>query len=114
MQLSTHFGELPFRKYLAKYAQERLGTMADHLISQVREIRLRVQDVNGPERGGKDKRGKIVAVLANQRTVVVEDEDASAGALINRLVDRLELTLYRRLGRSQSRRVHKGLPPVEG
>jgi putative sigma-54 modulation protein len=87
------------REHTERRLQFALG-WADH---DVRNVSVRLSDVNGP-RGGNDKRCQIKIPLVGRPDVVIEDAEADLYVAIDRAADRTERTLTRRLGRKRKQR----------
>jgi len=88
---------------LRAHAERRLRfalSWADH---DVRDVSIRLYDVNGP-RGGNDKRCFIRIPLDSGHEVVVEDTEADLYVAIDRAAERTERVLARRLRRMREHR----------
>jgi ribosome-associated translation inhibitor RaiA len=60
---------------------------------------MRMQDINGPDRGGADKLCRVVLRLKNDSVVVIEDLGANMMEVIDRVSDRLHHTVSKHLSR---------------
>lgn len=83
---------------LARRLDFALGRLGQH----VHRVWVHLADENG-QRGGIDKRCRILVRLAHLPDVLVEDRDASLVVLIDRTVNRAGLAVRRELGRRHTR-----------
>ncbi len=91
-------------------ATEKLKTMLQRQIDfalgrfeqRVRDIRVRLSDLNGPK-GGIDKHCKITVTLRDGETVISEVKDTEFEPVIHRAVDRAARRMKRHLSLTQSR-----------
>ena len=97
--LPTALAELARRRFA--FALARFGT-------QVRSLTVRLRDVNGP-RGGHDKHCRVSLQLSgSRRQIVVEDIDASPGAVIDRTAERAARAVARAVDTLHNWRTHSG------
>jgi ribosomal subunit interface protein len=82
------------RDHTVRRLQFALG-WASH---DVRTVRVRLFDINGP-RGGEDKRCRIQVAFPGTPNVVIEDTEADLYVAIDRAADRAERAVTRRLER---------------
>jgi len=82
---------------LRAHAQRRLQFALDRSGREVRNVNVRLSDINGP-RGGNDKRCAIQISLGEQK-LVVEDTKADLYLAIDRAVERCKRVLSKRLAR---------------
>ena len=80
------------------YVQRRIGFALSSRFEQIKEIRVRLQDINGP-RGGIDKCCPIQIRLPRMRDIVIEDIEANLYVAIDRATERAARTVNRRLSR---------------
>ena len=94
-------GHLKATDAIRGHIDRRLRTAVGRVDHRVRTIRIRLEDINGPGRGGNDKACQIEAVLASPRKnpVVVEEVHADLYAAITRAAERLSLAVRRELDR---------------
>jgi putative sigma-54 modulation protein len=85
---------------LRQHTERRLQFAIDWAGDEVRTVKVRFSDINGP-RGGNDKRCSIQIPIAGQRDVMVEDTEADLYVAIDRAADRIERTLARKLERTR-------------
>ena len=79
---------------LREHAEKRLAFALRRFRDQVRNVRLRFEDVNGPRRG-IDARCLVIARLTNGRRLVVEATTAWPSASVTQAVKRLAEVLRR-------------------
>jgi putative sigma-54 modulation protein len=96
---------------LRQHTERRLHFAIDWASDEIRTVRVRFSDINGP-RGGNDKRCSIQIPIAGQRDVVVEDTEADLYVAIDRAADRIERTLARKLERLREHK-HQRLNMVD-
>jgi ribosomal subunit interface protein len=83
---------------LRQHTERRLQFAIDWASDEVRTVKVRFSDINGP-RGGHDKCCTILIPIAGQRDVVIKDIEADLYVAIDRAADRVERTLSRKLER---------------
>jgi putative sigma-54 modulation protein len=83
---------------LRQHTERRLQFAIDWASDEVRTVKVRFSDINGP-RGGQDKCCTIQIPIAGQRDVVIKDTEADLYVAIDRAADRVERTLSRKLER---------------
>ncbi|HJV83927.1 MAG TPA: HPF/RaiA family ribosome-associated protein [Noviherbaspirillum sp.] len=81
---------------LMEHTERRLRFALKHATDQVRQVTVRLADINGP-RGGIDKRCSVHLVLDGLPDIVAEDTEADMYVAINRAVDRVGRTALRRM-----------------
>ena len=79
---------------LRAHAQRRVAFALRRFADQIRRVRLRFEDVNGPRRG-IDARCLVVAQLTNGKRLVVEATTAWPSASVTQAVKRLAEVLRR-------------------
>jgi ribosome-associated translation inhibitor RaiA len=80
------------------HCERRLRFALGARSARVKQVSVRLTDVNGP-RGGVDKRVTLKAVLPGAQPVVINQDDADLYAAIDRAAERLSHALARRLDR---------------
>lgn len=88
---------------LREQTERRLRLALGSVTGHVREVAIRLTDVNGP-RGGVDKRCTLRARMEGSPTVVIEQQDADLYVAIDHAAARLRRTVSRRLDKIQGRR----------
>lgn len=89
---------------LKSYLQDRLDQAIEKIRDRVHEVHLNIEDINGPNRKGLDKQAKLVVRWNNKQSLVIQDKDSKVGALIHRVLDRLEASIDRRMERGRHKR----------
>jgi ribosome-associated translation inhibitor RaiA len=89
--------DLTTRSRLRRESERRLHFATDRFQLHIRDIDVRLQDVNGP-RGGIDKRCLVSARLRRGGTVEIEETSSSFVGAIRAAAKRLRRQLARRLG----------------
>ena len=74
---------------LHEYTARRIGFAFDRVADRIREVVVRLTNVNGP-RGGDDKLCRVQVHLASGGSLVLRDRDASAYRAIDRSVRRIK------------------------
>lgn len=95
---------------LHAYAKGRFAFALDRARHAVRQVSIRLSDINGP-RGGRDKRCKVQITLPQGRDVVIDDLDSNLYVAIDKAADRAGRTLSRRMERRHDHR-HGPSPQV--
>lgn len=88
---------------LREHTERRLNFALSWATYDVRQVAVRLSDVNGP-RGGEDKRCCIQVALPGAQRIVIEDTEDDLYLAINRAVDRAERSIARRLQRRHEHR----------
>ncbi len=83
------------------YEEVLLGSL-ERFGHRLKQVYLYIEDVNGP-RGGIDKQCRCVLHLRRMPPVVVQDEDESMGALIQRVANRAAYALSQKVDRKSKR-----------
>lgn len=84
----------PIPEALRQHAERRLRFATDRFTQQIRNINLRLTDINGP-RGGVDKLCRLTATLRQGRIVVTEARSATYFGAITAAARRLQQLLSR-------------------
>jgi len=84
------------------YLRRKLGMQLGKFARAVERVSVRIRDVNGP-RGGADKQCAIKVVLTRLPSVVVEEQNASLHAAMDRAVQRAETGVRRAMQRRTAR-----------
>jgi putative sigma-54 modulation protein len=86
---------------LKAHTERRLQLSLSWAIDTVKNIDVRLSDINGP-RGGNDKRCAIQFKLGEQ-TLLIQDTDADLYIAIDHAADRCKHTALRRIGKMHAR-----------
>jgi ribosome-associated translation inhibitor RaiA len=84
------------------YIRRKLGMKLGKFGDVVERVSVRVKDMNGP-RGGVDKSCRIKVVLSGLPSVVVEQQDASLQAAVDRALGRTERAVRQSVQRRRTR-----------
>ena len=85
---------------IREHTKKRLGFAIDWAQDDVREIKIRLSDVNGP-RGGEDKRCLIQIPMIGKSSIVIEDVESDLYLAIDKAIHRMERVLAKRLERAR-------------
>lgn len=88
------------RRRLREHVERRAASAFDRFADRVATLEVRIVDENGPK-GGVDTVGRVRVLLQRGAELVVEDRDADALVLVDRLLPRAARALARRLERSR-------------
>jgi len=103
MRLSIHTKGVVLTEELRRFASEKLDVALERLLGSVQNIQLHLTDTNGPNRNGPDKSCRVVVQIHNQKSLVLEDQDSNLGLVIDRITDRLEAAVSRRVDRLRNK-----------
>lgn len=97
-------GDIPTTSGMLGFVHARIAAAVGRLVSQVREVRVRITDVNGPKRG-IDKECVMIAVLdrGGRAEVIVRRREADFYAAIAGAAHALKPAVARRVGRGRDR-----------
>jgi ribosome-associated translation inhibitor RaiA len=98
---------------LRAQADRRLRIALGSVSGHVRQLAIRLADINGP-RGGVDKRCTLRAQVEGAPAVVIEHRDADLYVAIDLAASRLRRTVARRLEKTLCRRHVPGRFRPEG
>lgn len=73
---------------LKEYVQRRLAFAFSHLEQSIQRVHVLLSDINGPHRGGVDKRCQIIIYRDRRPMTVVMDTEADLYLAIDRAVAR--------------------------
>lgn len=85
---------------LRQYIEERLDQALSRAEDSIHFVTVRLTDLNGPKRGGKDKRCQIHLKLPGLPNVVVSEVSANIDSAIDRAVQRVSHVVRRTLERA--------------
>jgi ribosome-associated translation inhibitor RaiA len=97
MQVQVKVNGLGSASRLRAFASSKLNLALSRFSHAVLDVVLRMQDINGPARGGADKLCRVVLRFKNNSIVVVEELGANVLEVIDRASDRLQQTVSDRL-----------------
>jgi ribosomal subunit interface protein len=98
MQFEIRVRNIRVTEALRGHIQRRLLFALERFARQIRRVRVRVGDVNGP-RGGIDKRCQLAISLVPVTTIVMEGRDSNIYAAVDRVADKAGRSIGRRLKR---------------
>ena len=96
MKVDVHAQGFTLTPAITEHAERRLRFALKHAADQVRQVTVRLADVNGP-RGGIDKKCSVHIMLNGVPDIVTEDTEADMYIAINRAIDRVGRTVLRRM-----------------
>lgn len=88
---------------IRQHVEKRLAFLDRSHLRQVRQVQVRLSDVNGP-RGGDDKQCQINVRLPGQPSLVIEETRSDLYGAIDRATQRVSHTINRKLGRLKRRK----------
>jgi ribosome-associated translation inhibitor RaiA len=83
MVIETRAMGFPLPDAILRHAEARVEAALGFAARHVVRVTVRLDDVNGAEHGGADKRCRVVVSLRQHRTVAVEAVDADLYAAID-------------------------------
>jgi len=94
-------GHLKATDAIRNHIDRRLRSAVGRFDHRVRAITIRLEDINGPGRGGNDKACQIEAVLHSPRRnpVVIEEVHADLYSAVTRAAERLSVAVRREIDR---------------
>lgn len=107
MQIRFIDGRIPTTPGMLEFVQSHITAAVGRFASRIRDIRVRIADVNGP-RGGLDKRCVILATVSGRGAgggdVIVRHGDSDFYAAIAGAAHGLKHLLARRIDRGHTKR----------
>jgi putative sigma-54 modulation protein len=101
-------GHVKATEAIRRHIERRVQTAVGRLSHRVRAVTIRLDDINGPERGGSDKACQIAITLASRRRrapVVVEEVHADLYLAVSQAAERMSHAVRREVGRLRHPRV---------
>lgn len=98
MHIEIQARDFTLTESLRAYIEQRINFALSSRYDQIKRIRVRLLDINGP-RGGSDKRCQVHITLPRSRDIVIEDTQPDLYVAIDRAADRAARTVQRRLAR---------------
>jgi len=111
MQFEIRGMDISISQALRDHIERRLRFALDRFASRVRQVRVKVGDLNGP-RGGIDKCCKLAISLDRPSTIVLESHAANVYAAIDCVADKAATYVCRRLKRSHGRTSLRRIPEL--
>lgn len=92
---------------LRRHVERRVQTAVGRLSHRVRAVTIRLDDINGPGRGGADKACQIAVTLVTPRRapVVVEEVHADLYLAVSQAAERMSQVVRREIARVRHPRV---------
>jgi len=97
MQVQVKVNGLSSGSRLRAFAANKLNLDLSRFSHAVLDVVMRMQDINGPDRGGVDKLCRVVLRFKNNSVVVVEELGANVIEVIDRVSHRLQQTVAKQL-----------------
>jgi putative sigma-54 modulation protein len=97
MQVQVKVNGLTSASRLRDFAASKLNVALSRFSHAVQDVTMRMQDINGPDRGGVDKLCRVVLRFKNNSVVVVEELGANMMEVIDRVSDRLHHTVAKQM-----------------
>ena len=91
---------------LREYIEERLEHALSHAMDSIHFVTVRLTDLNGPKRGGRDKRCQIHLKLPGLPNVIVSEVSGNITKAIDRAVQRVSHVVEKAIDRANE------IPPV--
>ncbi len=98
MEIQVQARGLPRAAKLRQYAGARLKAALARFVHMIAAVSVRMDDINGPERGGVDKLCRAVIRLKDNSVLVVEDLGSDMARVVDRVAERIQQTLMRQMG----------------
>jgi len=74
---------------LRRFAARKLEVALAQFSHSIQEAHVRLNDINGPDRGGVDKLCRVVLRFKDNSIMVIEELGSEISQVIDRVVDRL-------------------------
>ncbi len=103
MQLKVHGQNIELTEAISSHVTTRFNNALDQHERRVGDVRVRLEDVNGPK-GGVDMRCHATIHLRPRGTVVVEDVEDDLYAAISLAADRAKNVVGRMIARRRERK----------
>ena len=102
MRIQLIDGRIPTTPGMSAFVHARLTAALDRFASRIREVIVRITDVNGPK-GGLDKRCIILATVGGGGQVIARSTDSDFYAAIGKAVATLKSLVGRRIQRGHTK-----------
>ncbi len=99
MKLNIQITGLPRASALRRAAAHKIEAALARYAHRVQAASVRLDDINGPNRGGLDKLCRVVLRMTDGSTLVIEEVGANFAQVIERVADRLRQSVARQLSR---------------
>lgn len=98
MEIQVQAKGLPRAARLRQYAGARLQAALARFAHLIAAVSVRMDDINGPERGGVDKLCRAVIRLKDNSVLVIEDLGSDMARVVDRVAERIQQTMMRQTG----------------
>jgi ribosome-associated translation inhibitor RaiA len=100
MRVQIQIKGLPGSSKLRRFAAHKLQVALSRFSHDIQDATVRLNDINGADRGGVDKLCRVVLTMKNSSVVVVIEElGSNIVQAIERVADRLHQSVSRKLSR---------------
>ena len=103
MQITVYGLSFELTDAIVRHVENRIKLSLATASDRIKTVSVRLADING-NRGGIDKRCRIVIRLLNLRTIVVEAVDPDLYAAVDMAVGRAKETVWRHIKRRRTLR----------
>lgn len=99
MRVQIQIKGLPGSSKLRRFAAHKLEVALSRFSHGIQDATVRLNDINGADRGGVDKLCRVVLTMKNSSVVVIEELGSNIVQAIERAADRLHQSVSRKLSR---------------
>jgi ribosome-associated translation inhibitor RaiA len=99
MQMKIQIKGLPRATNLRRVAAHKIDGALARYAHGIQEAIVRLDDINGPDRGGVDKLCRVVLKMKDSSILVIEELAADITQAIERVADRLHQSVARKMFR---------------
>ncbi|MBK6401755.1 MAG: hypothetical protein IPP18_14280 [Rhodocyclaceae bacterium] len=99
MQIKIQIKGLPRAAKLRRLAAHKIDLALARYAHAIQEASIRLDDINGPDRGGVDKLCCVVLRMKDNSILVIEELGSDIAQVIGRVADRLHQSVARQLSR---------------
>ncbi|MDP3540204.1 MAG: HPF/RaiA family ribosome-associated protein [Azonexus sp.] len=82
---------------LRRFASRKLEAALSRFSHVIQDVNVRINDINGPDRGGVDKLCRVVLRFKDNSIIVIEELGSEVLQVIDRVADRLHQIVSRQL-----------------
>jgi ribosome-associated translation inhibitor RaiA len=101
MRIEIRARHIPLTRTLRLYCERRVRFALDHLSDRVKDVVVRLEDTNGPSRGGVDKVCRVTLRLEHGPELTLESKDTRLVVAVDKALDRAGNAVTKALGRAQ-------------
>lgn len=99
MQMKIQIKGLPGATKLRRVAAYKIDGALARYAHAIQEASVRLDDINGPDRGGVDKLCRVVLKMKDSSVLVIEELGADIAQVIERVAGRLHQSVARQMSR---------------